>query len=463
MTLNRRHKTILFLNLVFNGCALLSGVELKEILGFMMLGVAVAWAAGSDAASKLYSAIKGASGTLYSWVRLPLVMALAGGLLGAVLLYSRANPVVAVVLMCAAGVIMAPFTPLPTRKPWLRIVLIFLAGGTFLVAAGTVSLLGLASTDLAARLGELVATGLIALLVGIFWLSKGWRLIQTGIAVSPSTETLIPTTPPKRAIGQYISLFLGLMVLTLCLSSLAWVSSINWAFAPEKVAVTEGTNNLLVQAALIVLLAWWPYHSWKSILSREPNSQSKYLLRHRRITVVAGVTFLIVQSLAVTYGIQSGNDRRMNEKINSAIAELRAVATKIGAIKQRDLRTTDDYLQAYAEIETLLPEFESDLQKCSDSFDEAHQMDMRRGLINAQVFYRSRTPEAWKNSYKTLDLLRRFDSLTRQEVLTVHKMAALPGRDQVAFWQNEFQPLLVQERNLSVNMQGMASKTQPSR
>ena len=52
MTLNRRYKAILFVTLVVSGCALLRGAELREALGFMMLGIAFAWSIGSSTASK---------------------------------------------------------------------------------------------------------------------------------------------------------------------------------------------------------------------------------------------------------------------------------------------------------------------------------------------------------------------------------------------------------------------------
>jgi hypothetical protein len=39
MVLNRRHKAFLFVTLVITGCSLRFGVELKDALGFLMLGV----------------------------------------------------------------------------------------------------------------------------------------------------------------------------------------------------------------------------------------------------------------------------------------------------------------------------------------------------------------------------------------------------------------------------------------
>jgi hypothetical protein len=236
MPFNRSHKAILFLTLVVTGCGLLLDVDLKVALGFMMLGVALAWAIGSDTAAKFYSSLKNVSGSFYSWIRLPLVMALVGALLGAVLLYSHANPVLAIACMCAAGIIVAPLTTLPTQRIWLRIPLILASGVAFVVSA-----FGMFSTDLitsnkyAERSGQLMVTASVGLLVGIFWLSKGWKLIEKGLTVQPATEIAPPIN--KRAWGQYISLFIGIGVLTLWLSLLAWLATGSWEYAPEKVPV----------------------------------------------------------------------------------------------------------------------------------------------------------------------------------------------------------------------------------
>src|SRR5690348_10383024 len=103
MALNRRHKAIFFVTLVLTGCGLLVGADLKECLGFMILGVAFAWAVGSEICLRWYSGLKTASGAFYPWVRLPLMMALVGALLGSVLLFSRANPVLLIVCSCGVG------------------------------------------------------------------------------------------------------------------------------------------------------------------------------------------------------------------------------------------------------------------------------------------------------------------------------------------------------------------------
>jgi hypothetical protein len=448
MSLNRRHKAILFLTLVITGCSLLVGAELKEALGFMMLGVALAWAIGSDTATKFYSGLKNVSGSFYSWIRLPLVMALVGAFLGAVLLYSHANPVLAIACMCAAGIVVAPLTPLPTQRIWLRIPLVLLAAVAFVMAAfGIVSTDLIASNRFAGRMGQLTVPASVALLVGIFWLSKGWKQIEKGITAQPVIE--ITPQEKKRAWGQYVSLFIGIGVLTLWLSLLSWLATGSWEYAPEKVVVSDkNDSNLLVQAGFIVLLAAWPYAAWKLILNREPNSEPRFLKRHQRVAMLAGMIFVLALGLAITFGIQNGNDRLLTDEILARAGNLRTVAEKIGAIKQRDMKTTGDYIEAYSEIEALLPEYEDQIQKYKGIFKESEERDKSRGPINIQRFYKSHNPEMWKNDLDMVNVLDEIDSLTRQETLTVKEMAALPAQSQPDFWRKEFRPLLMKEDTL---------------
>jgi len=52
--LNRRHKAILFLTLVFTGSSLLAGATLNTAFGLLLLGGALAWLVGSRTAKKGY-------------------------------------------------------------------------------------------------------------------------------------------------------------------------------------------------------------------------------------------------------------------------------------------------------------------------------------------------------------------------------------------------------------------------
>jgi hypothetical protein len=164
------------------------------------------------------------------------------------------------------------------------------------------------------RDGQLALTGLLAFIVGFFWLSKGWNLIQRGISATPSGDARSSGGLTGTPWGQYVSLFLGLLVLILWLGLLAWSASSDWAYAPEKIS-TPRDSSLFSQFVFVVLLTSWPYVSWKRILGRESNADPKHLRRHRQTSIIAGMVFVVVLSLAITYGIQNGNDRRMVARV----------------------------------------------------------------------------------------------------------------------------------------------------
>jgi hypothetical protein len=83
-----------------------------------------------------------------------------------------------------------------------------------------------------------------------------------------------------------------------------------------------------------------------------------------------------------------------------------------------------------------------------------------RGIISAQILYKSHKPEVWKDNFEMLDLLRQIDSLTKQEVQTARNMASIPQRNQAEYWNNEFRPLLVQQQDLGTKLQVVVAKIQ---
>ena len=126
--------------------------------------------------------------------------------------------------------------------------------------------------DDAERMGQLTVYALVALLIGMWWLVKGWRLTLAGINVDPSGLTTEPENGRARAsIWLYLFLFLGAMVLTLSLGTLAFSAFSDSTFAFEVKPRTVPPNPLSPVIGLM-LLAWWPYGCWKSILQREPNT-----------------------------------------------------------------------------------------------------------------------------------------------------------------------------------------------
>ena len=185
-----------------------------------------------------------------------------------------------------------------------------------------------------------------------------------------------------------------------------------------------------------------------SALDRQPNFEPRYLKWHKRVTALAGMFFTLLLGLAATFGIQSGNDQIVTAQVTDVMKDLKTVATKIGEIKQRDLQTTGDYIQAFSEIEALLPEFELQVNRYNEIVQKLNQTDASRGAINIRRFYKSHRPEVQKNTQEQIDVVEALLLVTKEEVEMAREMGALPIRDQADFWKKNFRPLLVKEGTL---------------
>ncbi len=235
----------------------------------------------------------------------------------------------------------------------------------FLAAVGLSALSDTAEKN-AERIGKLSVYGLIALAIGMLWLVKGYKLILAGINAPNAVDVTQGESVESRkgTTWLHISLGTGTIVLTLWLGLLAF-SAFSDSVFPFQLKTAPSSSNPVSAAALLVLLAWWPYACWKKILERKPNTISSNVRAHKRVTMALGIWFTVILSVAVTFGIQNGNDRMTTAQVEDGKKDFQDVANKIGAIKSRDLKTTQDYIDAYAEMEPLLAEFTGNIAKSS--------------------------------------------------------------------------------------------------
>ena len=462
--MNRRHKAILFATLVATGSALLAGAAFKTAVGMMMLGTALAWVVGSDAALRGYATAKNVTSTFYVWARLPIVMAFAGGVLGIVLTFSHGNPVAAFGSMSMVGVFISPLTELPARKKWLKACLVTLCPFVFLFAVyGTLLLDPSSLNEHGGKLGSMSLAGFIALLFGVWWLSKGWRLIQKGLGVDHA-EPISQEGSLARAgtTRSYISFLLGVIVLTMWIGLLTWSASSDWSLSPWQLSRPGASNTFASSwggAGFILLLGWWPYRQWNKILRREPHSDPINLTRHKRVTASVAMLFTVVFCFAATFGVQNGTDRAFRQEIDDSNNSLRDVVTKLSALKQRDIKTTQDYIDVYSGLDSLQAEFDANIDHARVLYQKAKQMDEARGPVNIQKFYSSNNPAVWKTYIDALDMLQQVSNVTKQEIGAAKTMAALPQVEQPSFWQSEFKPLLEQEDSLRKKMISLQART----
>lgn len=464
--MNRRHKAILFAVLVLTGSALLTGAQIREAIGMLMLGAALAWAVGSDSAAHIWSWLRSTSNVVYRWLRVPLVFAFSGCVLGLVLVLSRANPVAAVASMCALGIIVSPLVELPRRSWWVYIAVVPVAGVCFLGAVIGLFDLFPSAQQFAEQAGATTAYAGIAFVVGIFWLSKASKLIASGVRPCTSEPAGLAASPKRSFVKTrlfYASLLFGLLILVFLISSLSFSASSDWSYGTPVSPPNSGTKgNIFGEAMVLLALASWPYWSWKKILSMEPNSELRYVRRHQRVTSTVGTLFAAVMSGAITIGVQNGSDRRIVDRITESTSELVKTGGKISAIKQRELKTTGDYIQAYSEIEPLLDDFDGELQKCSEIQEEAKSQDEKRGPVNVQRMYAGHASRMETDS-EALGLFREISQLDRREVQTINLMANLPEGQRVRFWNDNFKPLVAEEESLSAKFSSFREKVNSER
>jgi hypothetical protein len=114
------------------------------------------------------------------------------------------------------------------------------------------------------------------------------------------------------------------------------------------------------------------------------------------------------------------------------------IGTKVSAIKNRELKTTTDYVEAYNEIDRLLPEWKRKVQSVSASLADVRGYNLDARISSILAF-----------DSAAIDLAKQIIALTEKEVGVIGEMSKLPPAKQVAFWVEEFQPLQSEEAGLS--------------
>jgi hypothetical protein len=439
------------------GSALLAGVELNHAAGMLMLGAAFAWLAGSEIASRVCSNLRILPGRLWPWLRLQIAAVIAACVLVIISVWSSFSYYVVFGALSIVGLLLSPFRKSPATNRWVKMALWIIAAVVFFSASAGVLHLDSTANNNAGRIGTMAVDGWLAFLIGTWWLEKGQQLVLNGI--TGGFHGTDQPTEPKSTIWVYGLLVLGVFSLIALLGVLTF-SGFSQSVLPFD--STAPANPTLSVAIGVMLLAWWPFACWKTILVREPNSLAANLRRHTRVTVACGVFFTVVISTAVTFGVQNGHDRVMTTDLSEGSKEFQELAARIGSIKFRNLKTAQDYIDAYGEIDPLMADFERKLLRYIEISNRARDREQRRGPFNIQRFYKNNTPEFWRNNSAILEVLRQECYLTKQQIAVAYEMTSLSREDQVPFWGKRFKPLLEQENGLRQQLAALQAKIAPT-
>ncbi len=122
-----------------------------------------------------------------------------------------------------------------------------------------------------------------------------------------------------------------------------------------------------------------------------------------------------------------------------------------------------EYVDAYAQIEPLLTEYDQKLQEYSELYSTAQQRDQKRGLINIQRLHKRYNPEVWRNTSEIIALIREINDVMKKEASVIRDMRSLPQQERVQFWHEEFMPLAAQEHALRERLLAAGQKVSQER
>jgi len=150
----------------------------------------------------------------------------------------------------------------------------------------------------------------------------------------------------------------------------------------------------------------------------------------------------------IAEGIGSHDDRILAAQITESQSEMRLVGAQITQMKDRDFESMAQYIQVYARIGPLVNDYDQKLQRYMALYRIAEQRDQHRSVIHFGQARLRQQPEAWRDGWKIIDLVRQVNEITKKEVSVIHDMSNLPENEQMQFWHEEFLPLTAEEHAL---------------
>jgi hypothetical protein len=72
-------------------------------------------------------------------------------------------------------------------------------------------------------------------------------------------------------------------------------------------------------------------------------------------------------------------------------------------------------------------------------------------------------PEAWREAWEIIGLVRQINEVMKKEASVLHDMAALPAQEQLQFWHEEFMPLAAEEHALREQLLMAGQRASPER
>ena len=176
---------------------------------------------------------------------------------------------------------------------------------------------------------------------------------------------------------------------------------------------------------------------------------------------MAGAAVLVLITIfAVTFAVQEHNDRVLSDELTGTASELQDTGARITSIRDADMKDMNDYIRAYSEMAPLLNDYDRQLQKITDLYNEARERDRR--LLRVERLYRRPQLTNWESMSEILNITRALNKVFRQETSIIQNMALLPESERMQFWHEQFLPLEAQEKSLRARLLIVGQRMSPA-
>jgi len=261
-------------------------------------------------------------------------------------------------------------------------------------------------------------------------------------ALQSPPQSQVPVVSRGAGKGRYVLTVVLTIIFAALLGSNMFVFLSEMDSNPEKAGESVGKS--------IIPLAFWfamALLAWRGIKSREPDSEARFRLRHRRFKTATAIGVILIAILGLVLGIW--NSRRIKvadaiRKLSADNADLQAKGTEfrrqLSEIRHRDTPTMQDYYDQCMEVEKLLNDYEPNRQRASSLIQQLRQMVPADDQSSAAMF----------NGMD--DLLRLDDQLIRdlrQEIAYSKVLITLPNRQQSQFYRESIIPVQKHEDTLA--------------
>ena len=178
------------------------------------------------------------------------------------------------------------------------------------------------------------------------------------------------------------------------------------------------------------------------------------------IYAAVAIVLVLITIFAVTFAIQEHNDRVLSDEITGTASELQDTGARVMSIRDADMKDMNDYIRAYSQMEPFLNDYDKQLQRITDLYNQARERDRR--LLRVERLYRRPHLTNWESMSEILDITRALNRVLRQETSVIQNMAALPESERMQFWHEQFLPLEAQEKGLRARLLIVGQRMSPA-